>query len=300
MLGIFKDDPELRVHESQIMHRVNAFRGWKEQFRKTEGGIESFAEGYKIFGFQRHEAEKKWSFNEWLPAARKVFLVGEFNAWEKTHPMTRCEYGRWTIDLPDHEDGRWLVPHRSQIRLRIESESGTFDRVPAWTKFAEDTELHVYNAVMWEPPPCERYVMRHARPRRPRALKVYEAHVGTANGGGEAGAGAASAGAAAPAVHTYLEFKAVLPKIKSLGYNTVQFVAVAEHSDYASAGRQVTSFFAPSSRFGTPEEFKELVDTAHAHGLTVLLNLVHCQLSPHECRHSEELNVYSCNTIPVY
>jgi len=268
MLGIFKEDPELRMHESQIMHRVNAFRGWKEQFRKTEGGIESFAEGYKIFGFQRHEAEKKWSFNEWLPAARKVFLVGEFNAWEKTHPMTRCEYGRWSIDLPDHFDGRWLVPHRSQIRLRIESESGTFDRVPAWTKFAEDTELHVYNAVMWEPPPCERYVMRHARPRRPRALKIYEAHVGTAGGD------------AAP--HTYLEFKAVLPKIKSLGYNTVQFVAVAEHSDYASAGRQVTSFFAPSSRFGTPEEFKELVDTAHAHGLTVLLNLVHCQLSPHE------------------
>ncbi|CAE7654556.1 be1, partial [Symbiodinium sp. KB8] len=154
-------------------------------------------------------------------------------------------------------------------RLRIESESGTFDRVPAWTKFAEDTALHVYNAVMWEPPPAERYIMRHARPRRPKTLKIYEAHVGTA-------------GEDAKAPHTYLEFKAVLPKIKSLGYNTVQFLAVAEHSDYASAGRQVTSFFAPSSRFGTPEEFKELVDTAHAHGLTVLMSLVHCQLSPHE------------------
>ncbi|CAE7744976.1 SBE2.2 [Symbiodinium pilosum] len=227
MLGIFKDDPELRAHESQIMRRVNAFRGWKEQFRKAEGGIEAFAEGYKVFGFQRHEAEKKWIFTEWLPAAKRVFLVGDFNGWEKTHPLTRGEFGRWSIELADRRDG-----------LRVEADCGTFDRVPAWAKFAEKTALNVYNGVMWEPPPIERYVMRHARPPRPRSLKIYELRVASAS-------------------CTYLEFKAFLPRIKSLGYNALQFLDVAEHSESRVLGRHVTSFFAASSRCGTPDELKE-------------------------------------------
>ncbi|CAL1136645.1 unnamed protein product [Cladocopium goreaui] len=121
---------------------------------------------------------------------------------------------------------------------------------------------------MWEPPPSERYVMRHARPPRPANLKIYEAHLGIAG--------------TEERIHTYLDFKDILPRIKRLGYNALQIMAVAEHANASSFGYQVTSFFAPSSRFGTPDELKELVDTAHAYGLTVLMDLVHSHCSSNQ------------------
>ena len=77
-------------------------------------------------------------------------------------------------------------------------------------------------------------------------------------------------------VNSYKDFTAsVLPRIVQLGYNTVQLMAVMEHAYYGSFGYQVTSFFAASSRYGGPEELRELVDTAHGLGLTVLLDVVH-------------------------
>merc|ERR1719498_39077 len=83
-----------------------------------------------------------------------------------------------------------------------------------------------------------------------------------------------------PKINTYYEFADdVLPRIKSLGYNAVQLMAVAEHAHYGCFGYHVTSFFAPSSRSGTPEELKELVDTAHGLGISVLVDLVHAHAS---------------------
>merc|ERR1719169_261999 len=83
-----------------------------------------------------------------------------------------------------------------------------------------------------------------------------------------------------PKVATYAEFQTtMLPRIKRLGYNCVQLMAVAEHAHYGSFGYHVTSFFAPSSRSGTPEELKELIDAAHGLGITVLMDLVHAHCS---------------------
>ncbi|CAL1136649.1 unnamed protein product [Cladocopium goreaui] len=219
------------------MHRINAFRGWKEQFRKNEGGVDQLAEGYKTFGFQRHESEQKWTFTEWLPEARSVFLIGDFNNWETRKICPTGEFGRWSIDLPDKRDG-----------LRIQSDHGSVDRVPAWTKLACKDLIGVFNGIMWEPPPSERYVMRHARPPRPANLKIYEAHLGIAG--------------TEERIHT-LFGRTYEAKEEGKGY-------------------QVTSFFAPSSRFGTPDELKELVDTAHAYGLTVLMDLVHSHCSSNQ------------------
>ena len=77
-------------------------------------------------------------------------------------------------------------------------------------------------------------------------------------------------------VGTYEEFRTkTLPRIKELGYNTIQIMAIMEHPYYGSFGYQVSNFFAASSRFGTSRELKELVNTAHEMGITVLLDLVH-------------------------
>ena len=86
-------------------------------------------------------------------------------------------------------------------------------------------------------------------------------------------------------VGSYEEFRVnVLPRIKELGYNTIQIMAIQEHPYYASFGYQVTNFFAPSSRFGRPEELKKLIDTAHKMGIAVLLDVVHS----HACSNTRE------------
>jgi 1,4-alpha-glucan branching enzyme len=83
-----------------------------------------------------------------------------------------------------------------------------------------------------------------------------------------------------PRVHTYKEFQLnVLPRIKNLNYNTVQLMAIAEHSYYGSFGYHVTLPFAVSSRFGTPRDLMELVDAAHGLGLQVLFDIVHSHAS---------------------
>jgi 1,4-alpha-glucan branching enzyme len=100
----------------------------------------------------------------------------------------------------------------------------------------------------------------------PKDLRIYEAHVGMSS--------------TEPKISSYWEFAhTVLPMIKELGYNAVQLMGIMEHAYYASFGYQVTNFFAISSRFGTPEELKELIDIAHGLGIVVLLDLIHSHAS---------------------
>ena len=86
-------------------------------------------------------------------------------------------------------------------------------------------------------------------------------------------------------VASYSEFtKNVLPRIKDLGYNTVQLMAIAEHPYYGSFGYHVANFFAPSSRFGTPDDLKQLIDTAHSLGLRVIIDMSSSSKADHAVR----------------
>lgn len=163
---------------------------------------------------------------------------------------------------------------------------GRIERIPTWIKrVTQDLSVSpVYDARFWNPPASERYQFKNPRPPRPKSARIYEAHVGIST--------------AESRVGTYKEFtKDILIRIKNLGYNVIQLMAVMEHAYYAcephlshnllhhsntpeAFGYQVTNFFAASSRYGTPEELKELIDTAHGLGLTVLLDIVHS----HACK----------------
>src|SRR5947199_7064187 len=140
-------------------------------------------------------------------------------------------------------------------------------RIPAWIKrVTQDLSVSpLYDARFWNPP--EKYTFKHSRPPKPASVRVYEAHVGISTSETRVG--------------KYKEFtQNVLPRIAKLGYNVIQLMAIMEHAYYASFGYQVTSFFAASSRYGTPEELMELIDTAHGLGITVLLDVVHS----HACK----------------
>jgi len=264
-LKIFEIDPSLQGVQGQIWDRIHGYKWWKEELEK-EGGVEKFAEGYKLFGFNR--VDGGYTYREWLPNAKQVFLAGEFNDWHNSTPLRGEGFGRWVVDLPDNEDGSPMIPHRCQLKVRIETNDGEWiERVPAWTKLAwQDHTTNLFNGVFWEPPADERHGFRHPRPAKPENLKIYEAHVGM--------------GSTEPKVATYREFAdEVLPRIKRLGYNAVQLMAIAEHAHYGCFGYHVTSFFAPASRQGTPEELKYMVDTAHGLGIIVLMDLVHAHAS---------------------
>lgn len=155
----------------------------------------------------------------------------------------------------------------SQITMVLPSGERIY-RIPAWIKrVVQDlTVSPAYDAVFWNPPVDEVHKFQHARPKKPESLRIYEAHVGISS--------------PETRVATYKEFtKNMLPRIKYLGYNAIQLMAIMEHAYYASFGYQVNNFFAASSRYGSPEDLKELVDTAHGMGLIVLLDVVHSHAS---------------------
>ncbi|PPQ66576.1 hypothetical protein CVT26_009476 [Gymnopilus dilepis] len=263
-------DGYLKPDVPAIIQRHNTFRKWKETIAKHEGGYDNFTKGYLKFGLNVGP-KNEVVYREWAPNATEAYLIGDFNDWNRTsHPMKKNEFGVWEIILPPLPSGACAIPHDSKIKISMILPNGTrIERLPAWIKrVTQDLSVSpVYEARFWNPPASEKYVFKNARPPKATNIRIYEAHVGIST--------------TEPRVGTYKEFtKNVLPRIKDLGYNVIQLMAIMEHAYYASFGYQVTSFFAATSRCGTPEDLKELIDTAHGMGLTVLLDIVHS----HACK----------------
>jgi 1,4-alpha-glucan branching enzyme len=182
--------------------------------------------------------------------------------------MKKNDYGVFELTIPA-VNGEAAIPHNSKLKISFDFPSGErADRLPAWIKYVtQDLSVSpVYDARFWNPPAAEKYQFKHVRPEKPASARVYEAHVGIST--------------PEQRVATYKEFtKNMLPRIHGLGYNVIQLMAVMEHAYYASFGYQINNFFAASSRYGPPEDLKELIDTAHALGIVVLLDVVHSHAS---------------------
>eukprot|EP00735_Rhodelphis_limneticus_P011388 TRINITY_DN4478_c0_g1::TRINITY_DN4478_c0_g1_i1::g.7249::m.7249 TRINITY_DN4478_c0_g1::TRINITY_DN4478_c0_g1_i1::g.7249 ORF type:complete len:706 (+),score=157.58,sp/Q96VA4/GLGB_ASPOR/58.63/0.0,Alpha-amylase_C/PF02806.13/6.9e+03,Alpha-amylase_C/PF02806.13/3.6e-23,Alpha-amylase/PF00128.19/9.9e-17,Alpha-amylase/PF00128.19/2.3,CBM_48/PF02922.13/1e-14 TRINITY_DN4478_c0_g1_i1:64-2118(+) len=266
-LEVIKHDPYLKPFEHTIRARNARFRHALDEIEKHEGSLIDFARSYRRYGIIH--VDGGISYREWAPGAKQMYLKGDFNNWNATsHPLTKDEFGTWSIFLPDDAQGKSQIPHGSKIKAGVVTADGQYhDRIPTWIHYSvQDPKTFSFDGVYWNPPANEQYVFKHPRPVRPRSLRIYEAHVGMAS--------------ELPKVASFKEFaRDVLPRIKSLGYTAVQLMAIMEHAYYASFGYHVTNFFAVSSRFGTPEEFKELVDTAHSMGILVLMDMVHSHAS---------------------
>jgi len=218
-------------------------------------------------GFTRDD--KGITYREWAPAARAAQLIGDFNDWSgAAHAMSKDQYGVFELFMPHGADGQPAIPHGSRVKVHLQSEGGAWvDKIPAWIKMAVQAPGEIpFNGIYYDPPAEERHTFRHPKPPTPKALRIYEAHVGMSS--------------VEPKISTYAEFRdTVLPRIAYLGYNAVQLMAVQEHAYYASFGYHVTNFFASSSRCGTPDELKSLIDRAHELGIIVLMDIVHSHAS---------------------
>ncbi|KAN0126701.1 glycoside hydrolase [Russula decolorans] len=253
-----------------IAHRHQAFTKWKNIIQEHEGGYDAFTKGHLNFGLNVKE-DASIVYREWAPNATEAVLIGDFNEWNRTsHPMKKNQYGVWEITLPPKSPGVCAIPHDSMLKISMILPNGErIERLPAWIKRVTQNLAvsPIYDARFWNPPPESQYVFKNKAPPKPSSLRIYEAHVGIAS--------------PEPKVATYKEFTTnILPRIRDLGYNSIQLMAIMEHAYYASFGYQVTSFFAASSRYGLPEDLKELIDTAHGLGLVVLLDVVHS----HACK----------------
>ncbi|CAI7729494.1 unnamed protein product [Closterium sp. NIES-54] len=267
-LAVVKADPLLASHEPHLRYRYAQFLKLKTALEQHEGGLEQFSRGYETMGFTREK--DAIVYREWAPAATAAQLVGDFNGWNgESCWMERNHFGVWSVRLPDR-DGRPAIAHGSRVKIRLQKgDGGWVERIPAWIKWAtaEPGKMGAcYDGIYWDPPANEKYQFKCTRPPKPEAPRIYEAHVGMSS--------------EEPRVASYVEFaNSVLPRIKAAGYNTIQLMAVAEHSYYASFGYHVTNFFAVSSRSGTPEDLKYLVDTAHSLGIRVFMDLIHSHAS---------------------
>lgn len=261
-------DPWLSPFKDALRSRHSSAQKWLKTLDDHEGGLEHFSRGYEKFGFNVHN-NGDIVYREWAPNATQAFLIGEFNGWNReSHPLSKNAFGVWELTLPAR-DGQPAILHNTKLKISMILPSGErIERLPAWIKrVTQDLSVSpIYDAVFWNPPSSERYTFKNPRPPKPASVRIYEAHVGISS--------------PELRVTTYKEFTSnTLPRIKHLGYNVIQLMAIMEHAYYASFGYQVNNFFAASSRYGTPEDLKELIDTAHGMGITILLDVVHSHAS---------------------
>ena len=230
-----------------------------ELTNKGKISLADFADGHLYFGLH-HQADGSWVLREWAPNATAIYMVGDFNKWqEKTkYAMKRIKNtGNWELKLPST-----ALKHGDLFKLRVHWDGGEGERIPAWaTRVVQDEQTKIFSAQVWAPEhPYQWRVKKFKANTNP--LLIYECHIGMAQD--------------AEKVGTYREFKDnVLPRVVKDGYNCLQIMAIQEHPYYGSFGYHVSSFFAASSRFGTPEELKELIDAAHEQGIAVIMDIVH-------------------------
>jgi 1,4-alpha-glucan branching enzyme len=264
-------DPMLTPYGGALRARYRHYQAALARLASAGGLLGPISQGYRYFGFNRgqRDGESGVWYREWAPAAQQLSLVGDFNAWNRSaDPMTRDPSGGaagsgggvWSLFLPDSRYGDRLT-HQSLLKVHVVSRQGAMDRIPAYIRrVIQDPASKDFTGQYWAP--AQTYAMQHPVPQIRGGLRIYESHVGMAQEQARVG--------------TFAEFaENILPRIAKLGYNAVQLMAVMEHPYYGSFGYHVSSFYAVSSRFGTPEDLHALIDKAHALGLVVLLDMIH-------------------------
>ncbi len=261
-LPIVEQDSWLQPVEAQLVARQERYLAKLQEIDRSSGSIVDYANGYRYYGWQWDETLDGWWFREWLPGAQDVYIFGDFNNWQRTEiRLQRDAAGVWSAFFPAAMY-RDRLTHGSLYKLHVHGENGWLDRIPAYAaRVVQNEETKNFTAQFWAPEPFD-WQGDHFDTTQLGSLLIYEAHVGMAQ--------------EREGVGTYREFtEKVLPIIKRDGYNAVQLMAVAEHPYYGSFGYHVSSFFAPTSRCGTPEELKALIRRAHELGLAVIMDLVH-------------------------
>jgi len=257
---LVKDDPWLQPYTDEISNRIDRFNHHLNEIKSGFKSLIEYSRAYKELGINYKATEKGWYYREWAPEAYNLSLIGDFNDWNKSsHALTKRDNGIWEIFIPQNE-----LKEGDLVKVHIQAKNGEHDRIPAYIfRVVQDQDSHDFNGQVWDLNKKFQWTdQKFDLEGINQSPIIYEAHIGMAQ--------------EREGVGSYVEFMDnVLPRIKELGYNTIQLMAIQEHPYYGSFGYHVSNFFSVSSRFGTPEEFKTLVNKAHELGIAVIIDLVH-------------------------
>ena len=253
---IFDSDSYLMPFKRVITDRYQKLVNKRQDLTGKDGTISSSANNHLYY--MLHKEGKEWVVREWAPNATAIYMVGEHSAWVKDdrYAFKKLDGGNWELRIPQNE-----LKHGMLYKYIMEWPGGSGERLPAYAvRCVQDEQTKSFSAQVWSPDKKYRWKKKYTRTFKNPL--TYEVHIGM--------------GVEEEKVGTYNEFREnVLPYIAELGYNTIQIMALQEHPYYGSFGYQVANFFAVSSRFGTPDEFKQLVDEAHGYGIAVIMDVVH-------------------------
>ncbi|MBE7056620.1 MAG: 1,4-alpha-glucan-branching enzyme [Ruminococcaceae bacterium] len=261
---IFEYDPYLLPYERDILQRMANYENKRRELLGDGDSLSDFANGHEYFGF--HKIKNGWVYREWAPGADAVYIMGDMNDWNPLElQLSRKDNGVFEIFLT----GKNSLFDGCKVKTVVYKDGRKLERIPLYAKrVVQDPDTYVWTAEIVDKEP---YKWNKKKFTPAKDLFIYECHIGMAQ--------------EKEAVGTYNEFtENILPRIKELGYNTIQIMAIMEHPYYGSFGYQVSSFFAASSRFGMPDDLKRLIDTAHSMGIAVLLDVIHS----HAVKNTEE------------
>lgn len=255
-LAIYKNDPWLEPYAVAIDGRHEDVLRKEAELTTHCNSLKDFANAHQYFGL--HRVGDWWVFREWAPNATEIYLVGDFSDWKELpeFKLNPAKNGVWELHVPFDR-----IRHGDLYKMSVHWPGGEGLRIPAYaTRVVQDEQTHIFSAQVWEPTPFRWTVEKFIPDTKP--LMIYECHIGMAQ--------------QKEGVGSYLEFRdKILPRIAADGYNAIQIMAIQEHPYYGSFGYHVSNFYAASSRFGTPEELKSLIDRAHELGIAVIMDIVH-------------------------
>ncbi len=258
-LEILRNDPWLEPFAPAIEGRhEDVIRKMEELTGSTGGSLSKFANAYNYFGLHR-EKNGEWVFREYAPNATQIWLIGTFSDWkdDERYSLSPLGDGVWEGRFPAD-----FIHNGDLYKMRVDWNGGSGERIPAYaTRVVQDPETHIFSAEVYAPETPYQFKVKKFKPDT-KPLLIYECHIGMAQQEENVG--------------TYEEFRIkTLPRIAADGYNAIQIMAIQEHPYYGSFGYHVSSFYAASSRFGTPDDLKRLIDDAHSRGIAVIMDIVH-------------------------
>ena len=256
VLNLINNDSWLEPFSSIIVNRYENTKSKLKKIKKDNSRLTDSINAHLYYGL--HKGETSWIIREWAPNATSIHLVGDFCQWQAIDQLkfSKVDNENWECIIPLEQ-----LKHGMLYKLLINWGTGSNERIPAYCRrVVQDEETKIFSAQVWDP--LSNHIWENTLPIKIKNPLIYEAHIGMAT--------------AEEKVGSYNEFRInILPRIAKLGYNTIQLMAIQEHPYYGSFGYQVSNYFAPSSRFGTPEELKELIDEAHKYNIAIVLDIVH-------------------------
>lgn len=256
-LKMLREKEYLAPYSDAILGRFK-YAAWKmHEITSGSGSLSNLATGYLHYGLHQLK-DGSWMFREWAPNATAMYIIGDMNDWKELPEYACTRNGNeWEIHLPAD-----AIKHEQLYKLSIHWEGGQGERIPSYARrVIQDPGSLVFSAQVWAPAKPYRFKNKMFKPSVD-PLMIYECHIGM--------------GTSEEKVGSYDEFRRnVLPRVAKLGYTAIQIMAIQEHPYYGSFGYHVSNFFAASSRFGTPEELKQLIDDAHGRGIAVIMDIVH-------------------------